>query len=131
MKSSVLAMCQIGMHILLALKNGTLIAVSTSSYQKEYQVIEPQLAKDDLAQMLTYNDQVTILAYKDGTVALVSCLNFEELRDVKEQTVEDNMNSVVIKSKYVKISVFKITSFLLHAMEVCKPENDHQMEDSL
>ena len=104
MKSSVLAMCQVGTHVLLALKPGTLVAVSTSSFQSECEIMEPELARDDLFQMLTLNDQIAI-AYKTGTVALVSGLNCEE-GNVKEQTIKDDMMSAAVtKHKDIKLSV--------------------------
>ena len=129
MKSSVLAMCQVGTHVLLALKPGTLVAVSTSSFQSECEIMEPELARDDLFQMLTLNDQMAI-AYKNGTVALVSGLNCEE-DDVKEQIMKDDIMSVVAtKHKDVKLSVtvVKFASSQLYAIEACKPGSSDKVE---
>ena len=124
MKSPVLSMCQVDSHVLLALKPaGTLVAISISSFQKECQIMEPELARDDLVQMLALNDKMA-LAYKDGTVALVSCLDFEE-SDVKEQPIEDEMKIAdATKHKEVQLSVVKIASSQLYAIEACKPRKE-------
>ena len=126
MKRSVLAMCQVGTHVLLALKHGTLVAVSTSSFQSEYQIMESELARDDLLQMLSLNDQMAI-AYKDGTVALVCGLSCEE-GDVKEQ--DDKMSVVATKHKDVKLSVtvVKFASSQLYAVEACKSGSSDKVE---
>ena len=127
MKSPVLAMCQVDSHVLLALKpTGTLVAVRISSFQKECHIMGSELAKDDLLQMLALNDQVA-LAYKDGTVALVSCLDFEE-NDIKEQAIEDEMSADATTHKDLKLSVVKVASSQLYAIEACKPGNSDQVE---
>ena len=128
MMSPVLAICQVGLYVLLVLKCGTLAAVSTSSFKVEYQVMECELARDDLVQTVTLKHQV-VIAYKDGTVALVSCQDFEE-NDVEEpQTIKDDMISVVAnKHKDLKLLVVKVASSHLYAIEACKSENSEQVE---
>ena len=125
MKSSVLAMCQVGAHVLLALEHGALVVISTSSFQYEYQIMDPELTRDDLAHMLTLDDQMAV-AYKNGTVALVSHLNFEESDAVKEQKIE--MSVVTTEHKDAKVSVVKVSSSRLYAIEACKPEKSDQVE---
>ena len=128
MKSPVLAICQVGLYVLLVLKCGTLAAISTSSFKVEYQVMECELARDDLVQTVTFKHQV-VIAYKDGTVALVSCQNFEENDVEKPQIIKDDMICVVAnKHKDLKLLVVKVASSHLYAIEACKSENSEQVE---
>jgi len=116
-KSPVLAICQAGEYVWLALKHGTLLAVSTSSFQIEHHIMKAELARDDLVQMLTLNDdpKSIAMAYKDGSMALIPCLKFEE---------SDN----AVKSKPKDIKLLKVASSQLYAIEVCKPQDSHQVE---
>ena len=122
-------MCQVGTHVLLALKHGTLVAVNTSSFQNDYQISQPELEGDDLVQMLTLNDhpEQIAMAYKDGLVILVSCLTFIE-SGVEGQKYNNMLNVVTAKSMNVKLSILRIASSQLYAAEVCKPENSKQVE---
>ena len=129
MRSPVLAMCQVGTHVLLALKHGTLVAVNTSSFQNDYQISQPELEGDDLVQMLTLNDhpEQIAMAYKDGLVILVSCLTFIESGN-EGQKYNNMLNVVTAKSVNVKLSILRIASSQLYAAEVCKHENSKQVE---
>ena len=124
MRSPVLAMCQVGTHVLLALKHGTIVAVSTSSFQNDYQISQPELEGDDLVQMLTLNDhpEQIAMAYKDGLVVLISCLTFTESGVKGQEFNEDMLN--VVKAKNMNV----VSSSHLYASEVCKPENSKQVE---
>ena len=129
MKIPVLGMCQAGVYVLLALKHGTLVAVSTNSFQIEYQM-ELELERDDLVQMLSLNDHAEriVLAYKDGTVAYVSCLKFGE-SDAKVEIFDDDVLNVVKPKRGDETSsIVKVSSSQLYAVEVCKPQNRNQVE---
>ena len=129
MKNPILGMCQAGVHVLLVLKHGTLVAVNTSTLQIEYQKLQPELAKDDLAQMLTLNAEQVALGYKDGSVVLISSFKFEK-DNVETQACKDNTMGVVDaeSSDMMKLSVLKVTSSQLYSIEVCKLENSNQVE---
>lgn len=130
MKSPVLAMCQVGIQIWLMLKHGTLIAISTSSFQIEYHITKTELARDDLVRMMTINDDAKLIAmaYKDGSVALISCIKFEE-SDTKAQTFGHNiLNAVKSKLRDIKLSIVNVASSQLYAIEVCKPQDGDQVE---
>ena len=131
MKNPILAMCQVGTQVLLALKHGTLVAVSTSSFQIEYQIMEHELARDGLVQMLTLNDHAEqiAMAYKDGSVALISCCLKCGEDDAKIQIFDDNVLSVVkAKRRDIKLSILKVASSQLYAIEVCKPQSSNQVQ---
>ena len=130
MRSSVLAMCQVGAHVLLALRNGTLVAVSAGSFQNDYQISQPELERDDLVEMLTLNDhpEQIAMAYKDGSVILVSCLTFTESRTRGQASNDDMLNMVKAKCMNVKLSILKVSYSRLYTIEVCKPENSKQVE---
>ena len=121
-------MCQAGVHVLLALKHGTLVAVNTSSFQIEYQKLQPELAKDDLVQMLTLNAEQAALAYRDGSVVLISSFKFEK-DDVETKACKNNAMGVInAESSDMKLSVLKVTSSQLYSFEVCKLEDSNQVE---
>ena len=71
MESCVLAMCQAGVHVLVAMANeyGTLVVLSIKSLQTEYQISQPELEGNhhEMIQMLTLHDHIgkIVIAYKD------------------------------------------------------------------
>ena len=130
MRSPVLAMCRVGAHVVLALKHGTLVAVNASSFQNDYQISQPELERDNLVEILTLNDhpEQIAMAYKDGSIVLVSCLTFTE-SGVRGQESNDNTLSIVkAKCMNVKLSIIRVASSRLYTIEVSKTENSKQVE---
>ena len=129
MKSRVLTMCQIGVHVLLANEHGTLVFLNSISFQTEYQIMQPELERNDMVEMLPLVDHIDkiVIAYKDGSVALISCcLKFEE-----SDTGHYTMGAVRATHRSVNLSVLivKVSSSQLYTIETYKPTSgDHQIE---
>ena len=127
MKNYVLAMCQVGVHVLVANKQGTLVYLSTTTFQIEYRIMQPELERNDMVQMLTpdgHTDDRIVIAYKDGSVALISCC-----LEIKEDDVERDTMGAKHRSVNLSVLIVKAASSQLCTIEMCKPiGSDHQIE---
>ena len=127
MKNYVLAMCQVGVHALVANEHGTLVFLSTTSFQTEYQIMQPELERNDVVQMLTLDDHTDdqiVIAYKDGSVALISCC-----LEIEENDVEHDAMGAKHRNVNLSVLIVKAASPQLYTIEMCKPiSGDHQIE---
>ena len=126
MDNPVLAMCQIGMNIWMALKPGYLLAIDFATLEVQHRIEATELKDEEVASMITIDKQAEqfVVVCKSGLLIIVTtCL--------KMVGNNDNLLSLIAAKRTkenIKLSIINISSPQLNVVEVCRSQSMDQVE---